>query len=49
MSDGWGECGRMEAVIHVEVPVILQDIYIYIYNCSSQGGSVLGSRLLVGR
>lgn len=28
MSDGWGECGRMEAVTHVEVSVILQDMYI---------------------
>lgn len=28
----------MEAVIHVEVPVILQDIYIVYILCSSQGG-----------
>lgn len=28
----------MEAVIHVEVPVILQDIYILYILCSSQGG-----------
>lgn len=30
MSDGWGECGRMEAVIHVEVPVILQYIIVLV-------------------
>lgn len=31
MSDGWGECGRMEAVTHVEVSISLCNLTRYVY------------------